>query len=278
MPLNARVRRYVPSVSRLTYYPSVKVLLDLFDVLPRMMFKEFRRLPPNHLRCRVGVRNRIFANQAHFLLHGRDQWLNAFDQGWCHLDSDIVEIGVGCGRGAFHLRDASFHGRTYTGSYLGIDIDDELLAWCRDNFDGRFEFVHSSHESVSYVNERSSGDYYRIPRDDSTVDYIYGGSVFTHLLEDTIENYLTECARVLRPDRVMAMSCFFVDLPQGTLGDRHTFQHRVGDAHVESLAQPTAAVAYDTGYLFDLAKRCGFSEASSLHDPADAQHLLVCRT
>jgi SAM-dependent methyltransferase len=276
MSLGLRARRFVPSISRLTYVPVVKWFLDLFDIIPRLLFREFRGLPPNHLRCRVGVGNRLFFNQALYLMRGERHWLYWMSQGWCGLDSDIVELGVGCGRRAFHIRDLAHHDEKYTGSYLGIDIDAEALEWCRQNFDKRFEFVQSSHEGTSYVNDQSRSGSYRIPRDDDSVDFVFGMSVFTHLLEDEVRNYLEEGARILHEGGKMVVSCFCIDLNPRKVGDRHSFQHRIGEAYVESLRQPGAAVAYDSTFLRKAAVEAGFADAEIYHSTRDVQHDLVC--
>jgi SAM-dependent methyltransferase len=276
MSLNQRLRRLAPSVSRLTYHPWVRRLLDLFDVLPALFFREFRRLPPNHLRCRVGVSNRIFANQVLHLQRGVPAWLFWFAEGWCSLDSDIVELGVGCGRRAMHVRDVKFHDRKFQGSYLGIDIDGEALEWCRNNFDERFEFAQSTHPSTSYLNDKSRPEPYRIPRDDQSVDFVFATSVFSHLLEDEARNYLAEGVRILRPGGRMSVTCFCLDLRPRKLGDRYTFAHRSGQAYIESLAQPEAAVAYDSSFLCALAREVGFAHAEIMHTGGDVQHSLVC--
>jgi SAM-dependent methyltransferase len=274
--LNLKIRRVVPSISRLTYVPLVKFLLDLLDIVPRLVYREFRELPPNHLRCRVGVSNRLFANQALHLTRGVSGWMYWFASGWCDLDSDIVELGVGCGRQAVHMRDLRHHGERFRGSYLGVDIDAEALAWCRSNFDERFEFVQSTHESTSYLNDAANAADYRFPRGDQSVDFIMGLSLLSHLLEHTARNYLEEGARVLKPGGKMVLTCFAIDFAPRKLGDRHSFTHRMGNAYVESLAQPEAAVAYESTFLCDLARDSGFSEAQIMHSGRDVQHLLVC--
>lgn len=276
MSLNQTIRRYVPSVSMLTYRSWFRWLSRLADFLPKVVWREFRSLPPNELRARVGVGNRIFTNQVMHIRQGYDFWLHAAAHGWFDFTSDIVEIGVGCGRRAFHMRDFRLSDSTFTGTYLGIDIDSELLSWCRANFDDRFDFVQSTHASASYINDGASEGYYRVPRDDASVDFFLGTSVLTHLLEPELRNYLEEGARVLRPGRTLAMTCFAVDYAPSTMGDRHSFRHRVGNAYVESLAQPEAAVAYDASFLCQVALESGFADARIMHHPADVQHILVC--
>lgn len=276
MSLNQSIRRVVPSVSMLTYNRFVRILLRLVDVVPRWIWREFRDLPPNELRSRVGVGNRLFANQVMHIKQGYAFWLYAAANDWFDFSSDIVEIGVGCGRRAFHIRDFRLSDATFTGSYLGIDIDRELLDWCAANFDDRFTFVQSTHDSASYVNDGATPGYYRVPAEDASVDFFLGTSVLTHLLEPELRNYLEEGARVLRPGRRLAMTCFCVDYTPATMGDRHSFRHRVGEAYVESLEQPEAAVAYDAEFLQKVAIESGFSDVTIMHHPSDVQHILVC--
>ncbi len=268
----------VPSVAPLTYNPVVKSVLAAADVLPRIWFKEFRELPPNHLRVRVGVHNRLFANQVVYLRRGIGFWFWAFSEQLCGLDSDIVEIGCGCGRRPHHLRDFKFQDLRYTGRYLGIDVDREMLDWCRAHFDApRFEFVQSTHASEVYRNDQAGAAPFRIPRADASVDFVFGTSVLTHVLEDGLVNYLDEAARILRPGRFLAMSCFCTDYPPSTYGGRHTFPHQIGAAWVESRAVPEAVVAYPEAFLLDQSRRAGFATAELRRNTGGGQHLLVCR-
>jgi SAM-dependent methyltransferase len=276
MPRNLLIRRVVPSTSMLTYNAVARRVLDAFDVVPRLAYREFRDLPPNHLRIRVGVGNRLFANQVHHLRQGDLKWFHWLSWGWVSMTSDIVELGVGCGRYARHIRDVAYYGTGYSGSYLGIDIDAEALEWCRRNFDERFEFAQSTHASSSYRNDRVATEAFRIPRDDASVDFLFGISVFSHLLEDTANAYLVEGARILRPGSVLTATCFCVDLPGSGRGDRQSFPHRLGRTFVQSRRQPTAAVAYRSSDLVDLALDAGFAEARIEHDPEAVQSCLVC--
>ena len=114
--LDRAFRKLCPSTSKLTFNPLFRSAVNAFDVIPRLIFPEFRALPPNHLRIRVGVGNRIFNNQTHFLLHARDFWMFVFSEGVAGMQSDILDIGVGCGRWAHWLRDYNFSGRRFSGT------------------------------------------------------------------------------------------------------------------------------------------------------------------
>ena len=72
-------------------------------------------------------------------------------------------------------------------------------------------------------------------------------------------------------------SFFCLDYPPPTLGSRHTFEHRIGNALVESLVQPEAAVAYSETFLRGIANEIGFVEAKINHQEGGLQTSLVAR-
>jgi hypothetical protein len=74
----------------------------------------------------------------------------------------------------------------------------------------------------------------------------------------------------------MVMYFFSLDRPPPTLGGRHTFGFPVGNAHVESLAVPEAAVAYREDFLISVARDAGFKTAQVQAAPGDAQPILLC--
>ena len=91
-------------------------------------------------------------------------------------------------------------------------------------------------------------------------DFVYSLSLYTHLLETEALDYLRETYRVLRPDGIMYMTFFCMEHVE--LGHRWTFQHRRGNAYVESLRYPEAAVAYHEAFMTELAVSCGFREVT----------------
>lgn len=278
--LEKYTRKVFPSASRLTYNPLFKTIVDTADVGTRVFFSQFRPLPPNHLRIRVGVGNRIFFNQSFFVWAALPWWLYALNAGWCRLDATIVDIGCGCGRWAMHLRNFELKSHRFTGHYYGIDIDDEMLEWCRRHFDaGRFTFFQSTDRSTSYNRDAGGDDCYRVPLDDGVADFVFSTSLFTHLLEEQLANYLLETYRLLKPGGWMAHTVFCLDHPPATLGGRHSFAHQIGAARVESLRQPEAAVAYAKSHLFEAARTAGFPAPEMLFDPTgrDWQPILLAR-
>ncbi len=271
-------RKLAPSLATLSYNPVLKHVLSLGDVMPGLMFQEFRDLPPNYMRVRIGAGSRLFHNQVVYLTAARNFWYYMMEKGLVGLNSHIVDIGVGCGRYAHHLRDYDFKGEHFTGHYTGIDIDDEMLAWCRDHFDAeRFTFIKSTHSSSTYRNQDGCKAFYSIPLEDASADLVFSTSLCTHLLEEELRNYCSEALRILRPGSCMAMYVFCLDYPPPTYMTRHTFSHHIGPAAVESLANPEAAVAYESSFLIDLCKDIGFSEVSIKTVKGEAQPLLLAR-
>jgi ubiquinone/menaquinone biosynthesis C-methylase UbiE len=272
------IRSFVPSTASLTYKPWFKVGSRVCDILPQLIFRELRNLPPNYMRIRIGAGNRLFANHLVYLMAARNFWYYMFGHGIVSPRSTIVDIGSGCGRYAHHMRDYEFKDERFSGRYYGIDIDQEMLDWCRRHFDApRFTFVHSSHTSKTYENAAPGSQTFRLPIDDNNADLVFSTSLYTHLLEAEIDNYTREAARVLKPGGYMAMYVFSMTNPPPTYGTRHTFKHRIGPAYVESLANPEAAVAYEDPYLINLAKQAGFADACVVTVPGEAQPMLLAR-
>lgn len=274
------IRKIFPSTSKLTFNPLFKATVNAFDVVPRLVYPEFRDLPPNHLRIRIGVGNRILNNQVHFLTHARDFWMFVFTERLADAKSTIVDIGSGCGRWAHWLRDYNFRGRTFDGRYIGVDIDAEAITWCEKHYDPeRFRFHHSSHASVSYNQAGEATKHYTVPELDGTVDLVVSNSLLTHVLEAELENYIKESYRLLKSGGAIMHSHFNLDYPPASYGTRHTFQHTIGNARVESMEQPEAAVAYRTEYLFKVCREVGFKDCEIVHMPGGAQHqpILLCK-
>lgn len=274
--IKARLKRLFPSVIDLTHNPVGKLLLRSTDIIPKLIWREFRKLPPNHLRVRVGVGKRLFTNQIMYLTHGYDLWMYAIAQGYVSFNSNIVEIGCGCGRRSHIMRDYGFYNDRYTGKYLAVDIDREAVQWDRRHFDGRFEFVVSSQTSESYrVNNQEGEEPFRIPAGDGSIDFMFGTSLLTHLLEDDMKEYFREGSRLLKPGRKMMMSCYCVDSLSDVAKQRFTFRHRKGNSYVQNLRAPESAVAYESAFLVNAAREAGFASVEVLHEPSTLQSMLV---
>ncbi len=275
--LEALVRRLIPSIPVITHNRILMAPLDLLDRVISWPFGVGSSLPPNRLRVRVGVGNRILFNQMQHKSLSINFWLNAFASGRIGLESSILDLGCGCGRFASTLRDFSFFGARFTGHYTGVDIDREMVDWCRHHFPkNHFTFQLATDFSSVYNPEGDRGEALRIDVDDASQDFVYCISLLTHLLEEDVVRYLEEIHRILAPDSVMQATVFCTDNFGDKPGGRWTFKHQIGEAYVESPRYPEAAVAYTQQWLEEQCRRVGFETVELLHK-SGGQSLLEAR-
>jgi SAM-dependent methyltransferase len=257
-------RRFVPSIAKLSYNPLIKVFGNAIAKMLALPFPELRDLPPNHLRIRIGAGNRIVNGHVDFIETGSKCWLAFLSRKYCTSNSDVVELGCGCGRIARALRDP-WWGPWFEGTYVGVDIDHEMIEYCQNNFPApRFQFILSPHKSKTYSPNKScvapetAGDLAIAAP--ASKDFVYSFSLFTHLLETEVLDYLGETYRILRADGIMYMTFFCMEHVE--LGRRWTFPHRRDNAYVENPQYPEAAVAYHEAFITELATNCGFREVT----------------
>jgi len=257
-------RKFVPSVAKLSYNPIVRAGGDAVARLLALPFPELRDLPPNHLRIRVGSGNRIFNGHVDFIQTSSRCWLAFLSRGYCTSSSDVVELGCGCGRIARALRDPRWN-PWFDGTYVGVDIDAEMIEYCWNNFPvPRFEFVLSPHESKTYSSNKATFAAEK-PNDlviasPESKDFVYSVSLYTHLFETEMLQYLRETYRILRTGGTTYLSFFCIEHMK--LGGRWTFQHRRGNAYIEHPRYPEATVAYHEDFMTELAIDCGFLEVA----------------
>ncbi len=130
------------------------------------------------------------------------------------LDSDILDVGCGCGRFAATIAGHPHWGSTYSGRYTGIDVDREMIEWNRAHFaPEQFDFICATDHSSVY-NPDAPRDVdpedLRWPLDDATQDFAFSISLLTHLLADDVERICRETHRVLRPGAPMQMTVLVI--------------------------------------------------------------------
>ena len=104
----------------------------------------------------------------------------------------VIEIGCGIGRDAIPLAQ----GTNSISSYIGIDIIRESISWCEKNISSKYPLFNFAHFDVKDQLHNPQGkktmDQVSLPAVDSSVDAIFGWSVFTHMYEKDIQVYLGE--------------------------------------------------------------------------------------
>ena len=185
-------------------------------------------------------------------------------------DSRILDLGCGYGRLAYAL---NMERPSFSGEYLGLDILDKHIAWCKKAFGKKRELF--KFDSIDVKNDRYhvagtiSPSEYSLPVDENYFDYVSLFSVFTHMYEADILNYLNEINRVLKPGAICVATFFtYNDAVLAKVNNRGggiTLTHQLNEhTRYFNSEDPLHAIAFEHGYLLDTITRCGFSVESTI--------------
>lgn len=161
----------------------------------------------------------------------------------------VLDVGCGPGRMAVPLIDYL----TDDGRYEGFDVVPREIRWCQEYITPSRPSFRFQLADVRNRHYNPDGDIpaaeFRFPYDDSTFDLVVLASVFTHMLEDEVERYLSEVARVLRRGGRCIVTYFLLndDSRRRIAGGESYFSFHAGDgaARFEDPDDPEAVVAYD---------------------------------
>ena len=193
-------------------------------------------------------RSRIFVGGGDFRQVGEEFRHYFVDLGHLQPDDRVLDVGCGIGRMAAPLTGYL----SQRGEYWGFDIVQEGIDWCRTAIAGPFPNFHFEHADVFNEHYNPAGTHraseYRFPHEDSSIDFAFLTSVFTHMLPPDIENYLSEISRVMRPGGRCLMTLFLLnDESRGCMKDRLStldFAHAIDECFTIDAGDPEAALAY----------------------------------
>ncbi|MDR7229570.1 SAM-dependent methyltransferase [Caulobacter sp. BE264] len=161
----------------------------------------------------------------------------------------ILDVGCGIGRAAAPLVDYL----DASGRYAGFDVMAEAIDWCRANIavgDSRFEFLHADMHSDRYnPGGTQPASAYVFPYPDASFDYVWLGSVFTHLLAADQAQFAREIGRVLRPGGISIVSWYLIDdearAKTGSGQIAFDFTHPLDGCWTATPDLPEAVIGYD---------------------------------
>ncbi len=176
-------------------------------------------------------------------------------------NEDMLDLGCGIGRKTLPLTRYL----SERGSYVGMDIVKSGVDWCTEKYSTKypnfkFELIDVYNDLYNPEGKFSAAEY-RFPLPDNQFDLVVLNSVFTHMLPEEVENYLSEIARVLRTGGRCLISFFvlneeslsLIENRQSTIDLRYPF----GPALAVSQEKPELAIGYDETYVTELYARCG---------------------
>jgi SAM-dependent methyltransferase len=114
-----------------------------------------------------------------------NDFLGYFKASGLRPDSRVLDIGSGIGRMAVPLT------RYLTSEYNGLEIVAEGVDWCQRQISSRFPNFHFTRADVYNKHYNPTGRYqardYRFPYEDSSFDFVFLTSVFTHMLAGDVD-------------------------------------------------------------------------------------------
>jgi ubiquinone/menaquinone biosynthesis C-methylase UbiE len=243
------LRRYM---QRVWYFPQ--------DLLDRVSGRRDPLLPPRGYR---------FDGAESFARVGEEMLGFFRTYGKLSPEDHVLDLGCGIGRIAIPLtRYLSAEGR-----YVGIDINQDDLRWCRHNLSHQFstfEFLHADVHSKEYNPGGSlAAKDYRIPFPDASFDFVCAISLFTHLTEADAANYAREIARVLVPGGRCLLTFFLINeasaraVAEGRTA--LTFSHHVGTTYCHDASNPEGAIAFDEEKVISTLNHLGFAVAPPIY-------------
>jgi ubiquinone/menaquinone biosynthesis C-methylase UbiE len=239
-----RVYYHYPIVRRIYYLPT--------NIRDALRGKGKKLVPP---------RSKIFVGDSDFELAGQE-FLSYFTD-LCGLapDEKILEIGSGIGRMAIPLTKFL----SAEGSYVGIDIVNEGIEWCRKKITPlfpNFTFFNSDIYNYQYnAKGRYRAGEYRFPFADASFDFVFLTSVFTHMLPADVDHYLAEISRVLRPGGRCLITYFLIDdsVREALAKGNHHMKYAYEDCLVIDPRMPEASIAHPEKRIRELYLKYGLA-------------------
>lgn len=189
------------------------------------------------------------------------------DYGGLEPSSRILDVGSGMGR----LAVALIPFMSDEGSYDGLDIVESGVTWCQQHITTKrsnFSFTRADVQNSEYNPKgRSLASEYRFPYQDESFDLVVAISVFTHMLPEDAEHYISEFARVLRPGGRCFATYFLINpdsLRLMELGrSALEFRHDLGSHWLVSRRATELSVGYEEQCALRAYETCGFG--TSVH-------------
>jgi len=233
--------------------------------------------PPRRLAWSIGG-NFDEAGKAH---------LNYF-KNLAHLKPTDRILDVGCGVGRMAVPLTSF--LAPSGSYEGFDIMKNVVDWCSQNITPRFPNFRFQWVQV-YNKEYNPtatlrADSFKFPYPEASFDFVFATSVFTHMFEKDVANYMREIHRVLKPGGRCLLS-WFVLTPESLEKMKEgkaalNFAYPVQGAFTSRPEIPEAAIAFTEDIVEQLYAQASFDSPvrhlghwSSVHDVEHYQDILL---
>lgn len=210
------------------------------DFLERITGRRPPMVPPRGL---------IFTGSGDFVKSGNELVRRFIQLGGLKPGDRFLDVGCGIGRVAIPLT----HFLNSEGRYEGFDPIELGVNFCRKTITPHypnFNFQYTPLKNDLYRNSGASASKFRFPFAENEFDFICVNSVFTHMVEAEVVQYLDEISRVLKPGGTCYASFFLLDDEAlRTIEPVFSFPFKVGNHFLMDEKVESANVAFEAAWL-----------------------------
>lgn len=245
--------RSLKSILRQFYYaigPNMRFLVRRLYYLPQDIFRSSNDIPPKGL---------IYTGSGDYVQQAT-AWKDFFVAQGLKPSHALLDIGSGIGRIAYGLKNY------LTGRYEGFEAMKVGVEWCQKHITPKhtnFNFKWVSLYNDLYNSDGADASEYRFDYADASFDFAVSISVFTHMIDTEVENYLSQTHRVLRNGGLLVATFFICDetTKQFCKENPSAFQfpYDSGNYYLMDSAVKSANVCFKREYLMDVLSKAGFT-------------------
>jgi ubiquinone/menaquinone biosynthesis C-methylase UbiE len=254
------VQKVYQSIKDTVIYSTQYLQNSFADITDWLLDRQEEMTPPKRLTFNVGTS---------FKKAGAKLIQHLIEPGGMKQSDRVLDVGCGIGRVAVPLTKYL----NEQGSYEGFDIVAKSIDWCRKNITQKYPNFHFQLADIYNKQYNPKGKYissrYKFPYDDNSFDFVFLTSVFTHMLPQDVDNYLSEISRVLKTDKKCLLTFFLINeesLKAIKAGKSvPTFEFKSDGFRTISEATPERAIAYDEELVLKLCKKHKLDVVEPIH-------------
>lgn len=245
-------------------HPLIRTIYYRFPVSTRYHIRRLLYLPQDIFRDKKSLippKGLMFTGSGGYESIGK-QFFNYFLKfGDINPDSAILDIGSGIGRMAVPFTNYL----SEKGKFEGFDIVKIGVDWCKKNITSRypnFNFKLIPLKNDLYLlNTNESASNLVFPYESETFDFVFLSSVFTHMMPNDVENYISEINRVLKVNKKCFATFFILDeISENAMNKNGAkqFPHAMTNYSLMDKSVKEANVAFKKEYILNLLQKNNF--------------------